>query len=437
MSRLSRRRLLKVSGLGVVGAAGCLDRGSDDEATTGGTSTGDAWTTDAAAADYCVEDASFGADDPLAVEYDARRRFRCRGRLLDDFESLADWDTYEGTLEPHDDAFEGAQSARLTASAGDSRGWMYRTFDSPVDLSDRTVSLAARLDAPQSERVIVQLLAPDRENQVVLSKGIWESGWTRLDFGPTVVKGDPDLTDVRELRIQLPVGKGTEGSVGIDALQAVQRTSRGAVMFTFDDNYRSQYDTAFPIMERHDVPGSVGVIHQVVGAESRIRLSEMRELQSAGWDMVSHPQLDRSFRQLSYDESVSAFRETKQWLVDHGFERGARFLIWPYGRYDAEALSAAARYHYLGFAGGGSPVGAQFTNPLVVSRVTGDEPDRTAAMVDLAERFGLLCVIRFHSVGVDGDGYVSEAEFRRIVEHVADADVDVLTPSDLWDRQTE
>lgn len=431
MADSSRRTFLEMA-LGVAGVSGCVE--SDSGPSPGTT---DAPATGSRPADSCG-DGALDTDDPLAVEYDARRRFGCRGDLLDGFEDLSVWETYAGRLDATgpERAYAGTQSAELTAAAGDGRAWVYREFDSPLDLSDRDLSLAVRLDAPESESVVVQVLAPDRENQFVLSKGVWSAGWLRVDLGPSAVKGDPDLSEVREIRIQLPVGEGAEGRLLVDALRTTPKPDRGAVMLTFDDNHRTQYDTAFPVMERYGVPGTVGVIHRAVDYATTMSLAEMRELQSAGWDMASHPQLERSFRQLSPEESRSAFRESKRWLVDEGFEDGARFLVWPFGKYDADAVETAARYHYLGFAGGGCPVGTGVTDPLLVSRVTGDDPDRTTAMIDLAERYNLLTVVRLHTIGVGDDKYVSTAGFERIVEHLADADVDAVTPSDLWDGPT-
>ncbi|NHN47077.1 polysaccharide deacetylase family protein [Halostella sp. JP-L12] len=416
-----------MSAASMAGVAGCFRSNAESSGTTGTAATG------SAPADRCG-DAAFDGDDPLAVEFDARRRFGCRGELLDGFEDLSVWETYAGRLDAAEgSAYAGSQSARLTAAPDDGRAWIYRKFDSPLDLSDRDLSLAVRLEAPESESVVVQLLAPDRENQIVLSKGVWRAGWMRVDLGPSAVRGDPDLSDVRELRIQLPVGEGDEGRLLVDAVRTTPKPDRGAVMLTFDDNHRTQYETAFPVMDRYGIPGTVGVIHRAVDYDATMSVDEMRELRDAGWDMASHPQLDRSFRQLSPGEGRTAFRESKRWLVDEGFEDGARFLVWPFGKYDADAVSAAARYHYLGFAGGGSPAGARVTEPLVVGRVTGDDPERTAAMIDLAERYNLLTVVRCHTVGVDDDKYVSTEGFERIVEHLDAADVNAVTPSDLWD----
>lgn len=385
----------------------------------------------------CERDGSVAESHPLTASFNARGLFRCRGDPLDDFEELSAWETYEGTLAAADGtAFTGSQSAELRAAKSDDRVWIHRRFESGLDLSGRDVSLAVKLDRPESRSVLVQLLAPDRENQVVLSKGLWRSGWTRHDLGPTAERGAPDLADVREIRIQFWTPDGEACRAYVDALRTTPRADRGAVVLTFDDNGRSQYETAFPILREYDLPGAVAVIPQYVGEADHIPLDGMREMRAAGWEMLSHPQYDQSFRAMSTERKRTALRDAKRWLVDEGFGRGAQFVVWPYGQYDREALELASDYHHLGFAGGDCPAGRSLTGPMTVSRVTGDDPAKAKAMIDRAARYNQLVVLTYHSVGNSDDDYISESEFEEVVAHLDEADVDVVTPSEVWADQT-
>jgi peptidoglycan/xylan/chitin deacetylase (PgdA/CDA1 family) len=445
MTGFRRRSVLRRSAAALAAAAiaGCT-RGPDSRASTPVEQTDSPPATDSPVSTPtgtpvpCERDGSVDERHRLTAPFNARGKFRCRGEPLDDFEDLLVWKTYEGSLEAADGtAFAGSQSAGLVAAASDKRVWIYRRFDGGLDLAGRDLSLAVRLDRPASRSVVVQLLAPDRENQLLLSKGLWRSGWTRHDLGPTAERGSPDLADGDEIRIQFRPPDGESCRAYVDSLRTTPRADRGAVVLTFDDNGRSQYETAFPILREYGFPGAVAVIPDLVGNEGHIPLDGMREMRAAGWEMASHPQRDRSLRAMSTERKRTVLQETKRWLVDEGFGRGAQFVVWPYGQYDREALELAGDYHRLGFAGGDCPVGRSLTGPIGVSRVTGDDPAKAEAMIDRAARYNQLVVLTYHSVGNSDDDYISESEFEEVVAHLDEADVDVVTPSEVWADQTD
>ena len=462
---LSRRALLRVGGLGLVGLAGCVFGEESERAdrrtarTTPRTTRSPSPTTAATtaepttekstteptetetteettdeessgeSADLCSAAPRIDSRGPLLVARNSRELRKCAGRPLESFEDLSPWASIAGSMEPTPGSYTGTQ-AMVLETTGDPYLSVRRRFPEGIDLSDRDLSLAIDLETPDSEQVELVLSAPDTENTITCKRSFRAAGWYRLDFGPTDVRGSPDLTDVRDLRLRVHSGKG-HLRAAIDSLRTTERAQRGAVMLTFDDNHHTQYETAFPITEEFGFPGVVGVIPHSVGKSSKIPLEAMGEMRAAGWEMVSHPQHDRSISEMGPRKARAAIRESKRWLIENGFERGAQYLVWPYNEYDAESLEIASRHHHLGFAFGGCPVGRQVTGPLSVGRVHGDEIERSKRMVDLAARYDDLAIIMYHTVGLDNDR-IGEQEFESVMAHIDRADVDVITPSDLW-----
>jgi len=466
---LSRRALLRIGGLGVVGLAGCVFEDGDrtgqrttertatrtptDEPTTRTPTrstttepterttertteetTAEEETTDEQPSegppDLCTANPRITGSDPLLVERNSRELRKCAGRPLDSFENLDPWADISGSIATDSGSFVGTQSMRMETT-GDPYLSARRQFPEGIDLSDRDLSLAVDLETPENEQLEIRLFAPDVENSVSCKRKFNAAGWYRLDFGPTEIRGSPDLTDVRELQIRLR-SASSPLKMSVDSLRTTERAERGAVLLTFDDNDRTQYETAFPITEEFGFPGTVGVITDSVGKDRKIPLEGMHEMGRAGWEMVSHPQESESVPEMSSRERRREIRESKRWLVDNGFERGAQHLIWPYNHYDADSLEVASRYHHLGFAYGACPVGRQVTGPLSIGRVHGDEVEQSKRMIDLAAAYGDLVVLMYHTIGSDDDR-IGESEFRDVMAHIDRADVDVITPTDLWE----
>lgn len=431
-SVVTRRGVLRYAGAGVVSLGGCLG-------TDGSSSPASPTETRTQAEELCRSDPAIESDDPLAVSYNSRERLKCRGEPFENFERSIAWETEAGRASIHtENVASGSQAVKLEASRNDDRVRIARRFESGIDLTDRDLSLAARLETPDQEALLVQLLAPDRENRLLLKHPIQRRwGWTRMDLGPVREIGDPDLSDVREIRVGAYTGGDRKTSVLIDAIRSTERGDSGYAILTFDDNKVSQYETAFPILERRELPGVAGVIPWAVGERSvDMTLEQVESLHEAGWDIVSHPQRESPLPALSEHEQEDAIRRSKQWLVDHGFEDGSRFIIWPFGAFDPTSLRLASTYHYLGFCGALCPTGLEFTGPLTVTRLNANDAslEQIEEMVDLAAKYGQILPITFHQVGRSED-QVSEREFERIVEHVDESDLEVVTVSELWERE--
>lgn len=437
-NRITRRGALKLGSLALVGLSGCLmqpanttGNPSSDSADSENESGGDLPGT----ADTCSPSDATNPEGPLTVDFDTREQFRCKGRLLDDFSNLSYWDVLEGSLSGGLSPYPG-QSARLSATEDQDRMWIRRRFDDGLDLSDWDLSLAVNptVSDNRARNFRLQLLAPDRANRI----DMWHplngaGGWMRLDFGPTEEIGNPDLTDVREIRIQSWVGDDTAADASIDELRITRKRDEGAVIITFDDISRSQYDHAFPILESYGFPGVAGAIPWIVGEEDRMTIEQLQELQSAGWDIVSHPQVARPLPSYIRSQQDALLFESKQWLVDNGFESGARFIIYPYGEASETTLDTAARYHTLGFRGGPNPSG-QVTGPMTVGRVNGDNLEETRRMLELAKKHRMICPIMYHTI--DGGGNrISAAEFEETMQFIDDLGLPVITASELWEME--
>lgn len=130
-----------------------------------------------------------------------------------------------------------------------------------------------------------------------------------------------------------------------------------SVVITVDDGWRSAYTEIFPVMERMELPFTVFVYPNFVGASAyALTWKQIREMSDAGVDIqshsLSHPMLThRSHQSLSKPEYSKWLRrelgESKRRL-EEGTGRAVKYIAYPYGEYDTTVARTAAASGYEG-----------------------------------------------------------------------------------------
>jgi len=432
----SRRGLLRLGALGLSALAGCMSTRQNENRGEGDVIANN-YSTQSPSETDCTTDEGIDDSDQLYVKFDSREHRRCAGTQLDDLQNVDRWNVTSGEFVAEtEDVYSGTQSAKLVVDPSTSLTSIYRDFsnefEGPIDISSRDVSLAVRPNGAQNIRL--KLLAPNEDNAVHM----WShlngfEGWHRVDCGPTEVKGSPDLSKVTELHITTWTAKEKTAELFVDDIRTVPKDHEGRVILTFDNVSKSEQGALTSLMDRHGFPGAVGYSPYYADDSVRIPISELEAMQSSGWDVVSHPQRKKSL--VRYPRSVqrNALRRTKRWLVEHGFEEGARHLIWPYNRADTVALDIAGNYHYLGFGSGVHSTPKGVTGTLTVPRVNGQHFSKVRRAVRFAEEYGHVASIRFWNVKPDTDTSDRNA-LREVLRFVASSDVTVITPTTLWEE---
>jgi len=129
------------------------------------------------------------------------------------------------------------------------------------------------------------------------------------------------------------------------------------VAITFDDGYRSFYDTAFPILREFGFSATVFVVTGRCGKDNRwegqparipsmdllsweqvLELSENRI--DFGSHSISHPDLSR----MSVDAAEKEIADSLKMIQDRTGKKSGLFC-YPYGRYNASVRSIIARHY--------------------------------------------------------------------------------------------
>ncbi len=357
------------------------------------------------------------------------------GQSIDKFNDISSkWEIKYGKLTTtNQDAFQGDQSVVLKPKKNGKKtvAKISRTYyPEALDLSGHDLSLAVKVNKPDGIKVAAEIIAPAQSSMLTTTRHIPAEldGWVRFDLGYTGKRGEPVLDNVSEVNIQIgPTEKPFE--VLIDDLRRVPSANTGKVMFQFDDGHVSVHETVYPLFKERDLSGSVAVIPSAVGGDDRITEQMMREMDQNGWDMIGHA--SELLPDHSPEEQKRILQQTKQYLDVKGFKDGAEHFVVPYHRMNDATLEHMDELFETSYLQGGSPNNANRpSNPAFISRVNGESIRGTRRIINMAAEFNQLAVVYFHEIG--GDGLPVNA-LKKILDHVDDKEIDVVTPSQFVD----
>jgi len=256
--------------------------------------------------------------------------------------------------------------------------------------------------------------------------------------------GTPDLSAIDMIRIELKSRADTTATVWLDKLVHAPKTIApyGMVTFVFDDAFLSGYTKAKPIFDKYDVPACSAVPVIKVGTDNHMTVSQLKELQEGGWDIIPHS-VSHSYSKdgINTEDSYALIEEeligSQNWAIKNGFRNGARFYIMPGGYYSDKYLDIIEK-HFVAARGFGHYMSGEslpLFDPRVLScRSAGSGQDAASlkTIIDEAydEKRWLILVI--HEV-VDSGEPCDVAKLEELVEYVKGKNMPIITFSRMFD----
>jgi len=185
-----------------------------------------------------------------------------------------------------------------------------------------------------------------------------------------------------------------------------------------------------------------------------MNLTQLHELQNAGWDISSHtynhndnldPNKTDYILTLNDEAQISELNDSYTWLVNNNFQKTAGSIAYPFGSFDDRLINNVKNRYIFGRATVDGSAQPHFTSDddsgrYVQRKITVHDDTPLQTIKDQLEdtiNAKLLGIILFHSIENSNpnndDGIYLTSDFQRFSDYIKSrsADIDIITPSDL------
>lgn len=186
--------------------------------------------------------------------------------------------------------------------------------------------------------------------------GVTKGGWRRVRLARRTAKfmggfAEAEWADIRTIELSAAAKTDMTAVVYVAAVYAMNLPA--AISIEFDDGYKSVYETAYPILDARRLAGSANINTRDVGATTRMTWPQLRELQHAGWAVCNHTHSHIDLKTATVEQVRADLATSRKIMKHYGFDRGANYLVAPFGSVDATRYDVYYDYAKI-FRGGSS-----------------------------------------------------------------------------------
>lgn len=272
-----------------------------------------------------------------------------------------------------------------------------------------------------------------------------DSGWNNIkvpvsDLGAAsgVTLGD----SFTRFRVRVVSAAGKTGTFGIGPLR-VNAKARPAILFTFDDSYRSDYLHVYRIFKKYGYAATSYLIPSVTqgNLERALTVPQILEMQSYGWTFGFHDALNWVDGYANIAAARASVVASRKWFQQNGI-KGIRHASYPENRFNDAVVQMlkdeGVRYcRSVIVRPQNSPV-----EDLMKIRAIGLALDAATNIANIESALGLSQAlwINGHEVGYQasvGTGPIPSPEMlEEVVKYCADRGYPVMS-ADEWARSYE
>ena len=134
----------------------------------------------------------------------------------------------------------------------------------------------------------------------------------------------------------------------IDYNNGQKKLYKKSCVLTFDDGCKDIYTNAYPILRKYNIPFTMFVVTNAVGADGCASWEELKEMQDSGLALIaSHSTNHTEFNKLSVEETLENVDSSYKALEENLGEQKTKIFTYPYGLYSQEQLEPLKEEGYV------------------------------------------------------------------------------------------
>lgn len=118
-----------------------------------------------------------------------------------------------------------------------------------------------------------------------------------------------------------------------------------SIVITFDDGYMDNYNNAYPILKELDMKATIFVIANGIDDGYYLSSEQLKEMSDNGIDIVSHTFSHPYLTDLSYDEQLKEFKDSKE-KIEGITGKDVFAIAYPFGYLNDDSVKAAKEAGY-------------------------------------------------------------------------------------------
>lgn len=132
-----------------------------------------------------------------------------------------------------------------------------------------------------------------------------------------------------------------------DAVSNKKEVPEKSVVLTFDDGYKDNYESAFPVLKQYNFKATVFMITDEIGDSKNgyLTAEQIKEMDAGGMRIESHTVDHPDLNTLSYKQQYKELTKSKAEL-ETLLGRPVNFVAYPSGEYDSNTIKAAKKAGY-------------------------------------------------------------------------------------------
>lgn len=169
---------------------------------------------------------------------------------------------------------------------------------------------------------------------------------------------------------------------------------RRPIIITFDDGYRSTYDTAWPILQRYGFSATVFLVASLIGKtnawdveerqEPLLNESEIREMQRGAITFGSHTQSHRALTRIPLEDAARELADSRK-ILESMLDRTVTTLCYPYAKQNRAIRDLARRAGYNAAVIGRGGTNRVWTDQYALRRI---KLDTSTTLSELRRKLG-------------------------------------------------